>query len=160
MSERPSFSHPLADVVNAYHQLVPDKNRGGGSDVNMNIDSSSGPQSVVNVLNTITQMVMTTETNTTVDTTMGVPTNETVGSPTSAMVGTLVDAPMDEIMGAQMDTLQNELQNAEIIEEGVFTFLQVVSPLLAALDEVAKIHPFIGGANPFYHTALIVKYLT
>ena len=57
-----------------------------------------------------------------------------------------------------MYVFQNGLQNAEIIEEGVTTFLDAVIPLVAALDQVAEIHPFIGGATLFYHTALIVKY--
>ena len=57
-----------------------------------------------------------------------------------------------------MYVFQNELQNAGIIEEGVGLFVEVVSPLVAALEEVAKIHPFIRGATLFYHTALIVKY--
>ena len=57
-----------------------------------------------------------------------------------------------------MDTFQTVFQNAEIIEEGSPTFLAAVSNLIAALDEVAKIHPFIRGASSFYHMALIVKY--
>ena len=56
-----------------------------------------------------------------------------------------------------MYVFQNEPQNAEIIEEGVGLF-EVFSSLVAALEEVEKIHPFIGGATLFYHTALMVKY--
>ena len=37
---------------------------------------------------------------------------------------------------------------AETIQEGVNTFMDAVPVLMKALDEVAKIHPFISGASP------------
>ena len=46
--------------------------------------------------------------------------------------------------------------NAGTVEEGVTTFLEAVSPLITALDEVAKIHPFVNGASSFYHIGPMV----
>ena len=57
------------------------------------------------------------------------------------MVNTLV-APAK----ALMDTPQI----AETIQTGVNTFMEVVPSLMKALDEVAKIHPFISGVFHFY----------
>ena len=54
---------------------------------------------------------------------------------------------------AMTDPLHILLQNAEIIE-GVTKFLEAVPPLITALDEVAKVYPFIKGASSFYHTGL------
>ena len=39
-------------------------------------------------------------------------------------------------------------QIAQTIQRGVSAFMEVAPSLMAALDEVAKIHPFIGGASP------------
>ena len=55
---------------------------------------------------------------------------------------------------AMTNPLHILLQNAEIIEEGVTKFLEAVPPLITALDEVAKVYPFIKGASSFYHTGL------
>lgn len=44
-------------------------------------------------------------------------------------------------MGALLDTSQV----ADIIEKGVNTFMEAVPSLMKALDEVAKVHPFISG---------------
>lgn len=44
-----------------------------------------------------------------------------------------------------MDTTQI----TEAIHKGVNTFMEAVPPLMKALDEVAKIHPFINGMIPF-----------
>ena len=38
---------------------------------------------------------------------------------------------------------------AETIQEGVNAFMDAVPVLMKALDEVAKIHPFISGASPW-----------
>jgi hypothetical protein len=38
---------------------------------------------------------------------------------------------------------------AEAILKGVNTFMEAVPPLLKSLDEVAKVHPFISGADHF-----------
>ena len=40
-------------------------------------------------------------------------------------------------------------QVTETIQKGVNTFMETVPPLMKALDEVAKIHPFISGTSPF-----------
>ena len=40
-------------------------------------------------------------------------------------------------------------QVAETIQKGVITLMDAVPPLMKGLDEVAKIHPFIGGTSPF-----------
>ena len=39
-------------------------------------------------------------------------------------------------------------QIAETIQKGVDTFMEAVPSLMKALDEVAKIHPFISGTSP------------
>jgi len=43
-------------------------------------------------------------------------------------------------------------QVAEAIQNGVNTFMEAVPILMKALDEVAKVHPFISGASPFLST--------
>jgi hypothetical protein len=41
-------------------------------------------------------------------------------------------------------------QIADVIEKGVNTFMEAVPSLMKALDEVAKVHPFISGEfHPF-----------
>jgi hypothetical protein len=50
-------------------------------------------------------------------------------------------------------------QIAETIQKGVNSFMEAVPPLMDALDAVAKIHPFIGGASlPFRITVLMTIY--
>lgn len=44
--------------------------------------------------------------------------------------------------------LMDTPQIAETIEKGVNTFMEAVPVLMKALDEVAKVHPFISGAIP------------
>ena len=43
------------------------------------------------------------------------------------------------------EALANTPQIADAIEKGVNTFMEAVPVLMKALDEVAKIHPFISG---------------
>ena len=45
--------------------------------------------------------------------------------------------------------LMDTPQIAETIQKGVNTFMEAVPPLMKALDEVAKIHPFVSGKNLF-----------
>lgn len=45
--------------------------------------------------------------------------------------------------------LMDTPQIAESIQKGVNTFMEAVPILMKALDEVAKVHPFISGAGPF-----------
>ena len=46
--------------------------------------------------------------------------------------------------------LSDASQIADVIEKGVNTFMEAVPTLSKALDEVAKIHPFITGKpHPF-----------
>ena len=57
-----------------------------------------------------------------------------------AVVGTLA-VPVNAIMDAP--------QIAETIQTGVNTFMEAIPALMKALDEVAKIHPFVSGGSPF-----------
>ena len=41
-------------------------------------------------------------------------------------------------------------QIARTIHRGVNAFMEVAPSLMRALDEVAKVHPFIGGASPSF----------
>jgi len=43
--------------------------------------------------------------------------------------------------------LANTPQIADAIEKGVNTFMEAVPALMKALDEVAKVHPFISGMD-------------
>ena len=43
--------------------------------------------------------------------------------------------------------LADTTQVADVIQKGVNTFMEAVPSLVRALDEVAKIHPFIGGKH-------------
>ena len=45
--------------------------------------------------------------------------------------------------------LMDTPQIAESIQKGVNTFMEAVPILMKALDEVAKVHPFISGTRPF-----------
>jgi len=56
-----------------------------------------------------------------------------------SVVGTLI---------VPVKALLDTPQIAETIEKGVNTFMEAVPSLMKALDEVAKIHPFISGASP------------
>jgi hypothetical protein len=51
-------------------------------------------------------------------------------------------------LAAPAKALMDTPQIAETIQKGVNTFMEAVPPLMEALDAVAKIHPFIGGASP------------
>jgi len=44
-----------------------------------------------------------------------------------------------------VEALVNTAQISDAIEKGVNTFMEAVPALMKALDEVAKIHPFISG---------------
>ena len=54
-----------------------------------------------------------------------------------------------ETLATPAKALIDTSQVAEAINKGVNTFMEAVPPLMKALDEVAKIHPFIAGANQF-----------
>ena len=43
--------------------------------------------------------------------------------------------------------LVDTTQVADVIQKGVNTFMEAVPSLVRALDEVAKLHPFIGGKH-------------
>lgn len=53
-------------------------------------------------------------------------------------------------LATPVKALMNTPQIAETIRKGVDTFMEVAPPLMKALDEVAKIHPFISGASPCF----------
>ena len=52
---------------------------------------------------------------------------------------------MIDTLRAPAMALLDASQVANAIEDGVNTFMQAVPSLMKALDEVAKIHPFING---------------
>ena len=54
-------------------------------------------------------------------------------------------------MAVPAKALMDTPQITEAIQKGVNTFMEAVPVLMKALDEVAKIHPFISGTSPFYH---------
>jgi hypothetical protein len=43
--------------------------------------------------------------------------------------------------------LMDTRQVADAVEKGVNTFMEAVPALMAALDEIAKVHPFISGTD-------------
>ena len=47
----------------------------------------------------------------------------------------------------QVSAVADTSQIAAAIEEGVNTFMETVPALIKALDEVAKVHPFISGTD-------------
>jgi hypothetical protein len=50
---------------------------------------------------------------------------------------------------APAKALMDSSQISESIHKGLKTFMEAVPPIMKGLDELAKIHPFIGGASPF-----------
>jgi len=54
-----------------------------------------------------------------------------------------------DTLAAPAKALMDTPQIAESIHKGVNTFMETVPILMKALDEVAKVHPFISGAGPF-----------
>ena len=65
------------------------------------------------------------------------------------MQGGLTLSPgQDAVIGtleAPAIALPDASQVADVIEKGANTFMETVPSLIKALDEVAKIHPFISG---------------
>lgn len=57
---------------------------------------------------------------------------------------------MVDTLAAPAKTLLDTPQVVDAIQKGVNTFMEAVPSLMKALDEVAKVHPFISGEpNPF-----------
>ena len=56
---------------------------------------------------------------------------------------------MVDTLAVPVKALMDTPQIAETIQNGVNTFMEAVPILMKALDEVAKVHPFISGASPF-----------
>ena len=52
-----------------------------------------------------------------------------------------------DMLAVPAKALMNTPHIAENIQKGVNTFMEAVPSLMKALDEVAKIHPFISGAS-------------
>ena len=52
-----------------------------------------------------------------------------------------------ETLAAPAKALIDASQIAEKIHKGVDAFMEAVPPLMRALDELAKIHPFVSGAG-------------
>ena len=59
-----------------------------------------------------------------------------------------------DTLAAPAKALMDVPQIAEAIHKGVDTFMEAVPPLMKALDEVAKIHPFISGAKRLQRSTL------
>ena len=57
---------------------------------------------------------------------------------------------MVDALAAPAKALMDTPQIAETIQKGVDTFMEAVPALMKALDEVAKIHPFISGTSPLF----------
>ena len=55
-----------------------------------------------------------------------------------------------DTLATPVKALMDTTNISEAIHKGVDTFMEAVPPLMRALDQVAKIHPFIGGAGPFF----------
>jgi hypothetical protein len=58
-----------------------------------------------------------------------------------------------DTLTAPAKALMDASHISESIHKGVNTFMEAVPPLMKALDEVAKIHPFISGENPLFRIA-------
>lgn len=57
---------------------------------------------------------------------------------------------MIDTLAAPAKALLDTTQIADTIQTGVNTFMEAVPTLMKALDEVAKVHPFISGEpRPF-----------
>ena len=52
---------------------------------------------------------------------------------------------MVDTLAAPAQALLGTPQIADAIQKGVNTFMEAVPSLMKALDEVAKVHPFISG---------------
>lgn len=63
---------------------------------------------------------------------------DTLATPTKALMHT---SELEHITGT--------------IHKGVDTFMEAIPPLMKALDEVAKIHPFINGTVSLLGTAIV-----
>ena len=60
-----------------------------------------------------------------------------------------------ETLAEPAEALMDASGLAETIHRGVNTFMEAVPPLMKALDEVAKIHPFINGTVLFFGTTVV-----
>ena len=58
---------------------------------------------------------------------------------------------MVDTLAVPAKALMDVPQISETIRKGVNAFMKAAPVLMKALDEVAKIHPFISGARPFHH---------
>lgn len=54
------------------------------------------------------------------------------------------------VLATPAKALMETRQIADAIHKGVDTFMEAAPPLIRALDEVAKIHPFISRTSPFF----------
>ena len=52
-----------------------------------------------------------------------------------------------DMLAIPVKALANTPQIADAMEQGVSTFMEAVPALIKALDEVAKVHPFISSAR-------------
>ena len=52
-----------------------------------------------------------------------------------------------DTLAVPVNAIMDAPQIAETIQTGVNTFMEAVPALMKALDEVAKIHPFISGGS-------------
>ena len=57
------------------------------------------------------------------------------------------DLDVVDALAVPAKALANTTQVTDLIQKGGNTFMEAVPSLVRALDEVAKIHPFIGGKH-------------
>ena len=96
--------------------------------------------------------------NAMVGTVVNVPTKATVEAPTTPATEIplipAIEMPTStsaiEALTEMIPDIFKVAVTPEDVKQGVDTFLDIVPHVLQALDEVANIHPYIKGANPFY----------
>lgn len=92
--------------------------------------------------------------NVMVGTVVNVPTKATVEAPTTPAMIPAIEMPTStsaiEALTEMIPDIFKVAVTPEDVKQGVDTFLDIVPHVLQALDEVANIHPYIKGANPFY----------
>lgn len=92
--------------------------------------------------------------NAMVGTVVNVPTKATVEAPTTPAMIPAIEMPTStsaiEALTEMIPDIFKVAVTPEDVKQGVDTFLDIVPHVLQALDEVANIHPYIKGANPFY----------
>ena len=63
---------------------------------------------------------------------------------------------MVDTLAAPAKALLDTPQIADAIQKGANTFMEAVPSLMKALDEVAKVHPFISGESHPFNECIVV----